>query len=610
MTLIIELLGHPRLVRDAVNWRPKGRKSWCLLAYLLLANQPVSRERLAELLFPAADDPLGALRWSLSDLRRVLGPDCKLFGDPLVITLPSTAFVDVNLVRRGRWEESLDLPGLGQDLLTGINVSGSAEFELWLFSERHRLDGATEAILHEATLACLAEGRLNDALKWASRLVDLNPLDEAHHVLLVQCLRTVGDDDGAVKHVKYCTDLFRQEFGVEPSPVLQEASCQPTINLSKTRPYSVQAMLEAGEAAIGAGAISQGLQTLREAVTLARQGQNHQLLAQVLVALGHALVHVGRGSDEAGGAALHEAVVRALEVGDECTAAIAYRELAFADLERGRYDRALDLVSEATRLAAGNDAEMAWIECIEGACLSDQAHYSQSLKILSSAVKRAERTESPEALVFARCWVGRLHLLRGEFAEATPVLERALQEARACWMALVPLPESLLAEIHLLAGHLDIAKSQLERAFVMGRQLDDPCLESIAMRGLGLVAVAQGQDSRGYQMLIDAPRISRRLPDSYRWIEAYGLDALCRVAIDQEQAAAPHWIADLESLAARCGMRELFVRVLLHKAMLGEPGAFELACDLATAIDNPFLHKTIAQIKLRKVSHAGSHGHH
>jgi DNA-binding SARP family transcriptional activator len=595
MTLIIELLGYPRVVRDAVSRQPRGRKSWCLLAYLLLANQPTSRERLAELLFPAADDPLGALRWSLSDLRHVLGSDCRLHGDPLTIRVPSTAVVDIDLLCRGRWDEAFELRGLGQDLLAGISVLGSAAFELWLLSERHRLNGATEAILHEATLACLAEGRINDALKYASRLVDLNPLDEAHHVLLVQCLRTAGDVDGAAKHARHCTDLFRRELGVEPSPVLQEAIRQPILHLSKTRPYSVQAMLEAGETAIAAGAISQGLQTLREAAALARQGENHQLLARVLVALGHALVHGGRGSDEEGGAALHEAVARAIEVGDEHTAAIAYRELAFADLERGRYHRALDLLGEATRLAAGDDAEMAWIECIEGACLSDQGWYAPALNRLSSAVERAERTESPEALVFARCWVGRLHLLRGNFAEATPVLEQALQEAHGCWMALAPLPESLLAEVHLLTGDLDTAESRLERAFVMGRQLDDPCLESIAMRGLGLVAVARGQDSRGYQMLIDAPRLSRRLPDSYRWIEAYGLDALCRVAIAQEQRAAPRWIADLESLAARCGMRELLVRALWHKALLGEPGASEAARDLAATIDNPFLHHTIAQ---------------
>jgi tetratricopeptide (TPR) repeat protein len=353
-------------------------------------------------------------------------------------------------------------------------------------------------------------------------------------------------------------------------------------------------MLEAGEFAVAAGAVNQGLQTLREAARLARQGEDRHLLAQVLVALGHALVHVGRGGDEEGGAALHEAAARAVEAGDAHVAATAYRELAFANLERGRYDRVHELVGVAARLATDNDAELAWIESIAGACLSDQGHYCQAIEVLGSAVDRAERTASSEAKVFARCWVGRLHLLRGELSDAARVLEQSIREARACWMALSPFPESLLAEVQRQTGALETAESRLERAFVMGRQLDDPCLESIALRGLGLVAVARGQVNRGYRMLVDAPRLSRRLPDSYRWIEGYGLDALCTVAITQGQSAAPRWVADLEALAARCGMRELLARALLHRAHLGETAAFETARDLIVTIDNPLLQAEVA----------------
>ncbi|NJO42244.1 MAG: SARP family transcriptional regulator [Cyanobacteria bacterium RU_5_0] len=590
MALIIELLGTPRVVRDAVEWQPRGRKGWGLLAYLLLTNRPVSRDRLAELLFPGADDPLGALRWSLSDLRRLLGSDCKLYGDPVVVALPSTAVVDVDLVRRGRWDETLELRGLDRDLLEGVGVSGSAAFELWLGNERRRLSGAAEAVLHEATLACLAAGRMNDALGYASRLVELNPFDEAHHVLLVQCLRACGDPVAAAEQVARCTDLFRREMGMEPSPTLRESVHMPTLNSSDARPYSVQAMLEAGESAVAAGAISQGLQTLREAAALARQGQDHHLLARVLVALGHALVYMGRGGDEEGGAVLHEAIAWAIKAGDAHITAIAYRGLAFADLERGRYDRVQELVGMATRLAAGNDAELAWIESIQGACLSDQGYYCQAIEVLGSAIDRAERTDAADAKVFARSWVGRLHLLRGEWSDAAQVLEQALRESRACWIAWSPLPDSLLAEVQMQTGDLKAAESRLERAFVMGRQLDDPCLESISVRGLGLVAIAQGQASRGYRLLVDAPRLSRRLPDSYRWIEAYGLDALCTVAIAQGQVAAPRWVADLEAIAARCGMRELIARSLLHRARLGETGAFDAARDLIGTIDNPVLH--------------------
>lgn len=594
MALMIELLGSPRVVRDAAELQPRGRKGWGLLAYLLLANRSASRERLAELLFPEADDPLGALRWSLSDLRHVLGPNCKLSGDPVVILLPSTAVVDVNLVCRGHWDEALELRGLDRELLEGVGISGSAAFELWLVNERRRLGGAAEAILHEATLACLAAGRTTDALGYASRLVELNPLDEAHHVLLVQCLRSAGDHAGATEHVARCIDLFLRELGVEPSPALGEAVRTPILHSFDVRPYSVQAMLEAGKAAVAAGAISQGLQTLREAAMLARRGQDRHILARVLVALGHALVHVGRGGDEEGGAVLHEAAARAVEAGDARVAAAAYRELAFADLERGRYDRVHELVGVAACLAADNDAELAWIESIEGACLSDQGRHRQAFEVLGSALERAERTDAAEAAAFARCWVGRLHLLRGEWSDAARVLERALRETQGCWMALSPFPESLLAEVHLQTGDLETAETEFERSFVMGRQLDDPCLESIAVRGLGLVAVARGQANRGYRLLVDAPRLSRRLPDSYRWIEGYGLDALCTVAITQKQAATPRWIADLEALAARCGMRELLVRALLHRARLGETAAFEVARDLVATIDNPALHTVMA----------------
>jgi tetratricopeptide (TPR) repeat protein len=252
------------------------------------------------------------------------------------------------------------------------------------------------------------------------------------------------------------------------------------------------------------------------------------------------------------------------------------------------------LVGSAARLAAGNDAELAWIESIEGACLSDQGRHRQAFEVLRSAVERADRTGASEAAVFARCWIGRLHLLRGELSDATRVLERALREARACWMALSPLPECLLAEVHMQTGDLEAAEARLERAFVMGRQLDDPCLESIAVRGLGLAAVAQGQVGRGYRLLVDAPRLSRRLPDSYLWIEGYGLDALCTVAIEQGKAAAPRWIADLEALASRCGMRELLARAMLHRARLDETAAFEAARDLVATIDNPALHTDVS----------------
>ena len=76
MSVTIRLLGRPSIERsDGEPYQFRSRKSWALLGYLLLSRRPASRQQLAELLFAEADDPVRALRWNLSELRRGLGDE-------------------------------------------------------------------------------------------------------------------------------------------------------------------------------------------------------------------------------------------------------------------------------------------------------------------------------------------------------------------------------------------------------------------------------------------------------------------------------------------------------------------------------------------------------
>ena len=126
MGLTIHLLGAPRMESDGVALDPpRGHKAWGLLAYLVRSPVPPSRERLAALLFPEADDPLGALRWTLSALRRRLGSGVELGGDPLRLAFPPGTFVDVDVLSRGAWPEAAALPGLGHELLDGLTFRSS-----------------------------------------------------------------------------------------------------------------------------------------------------------------------------------------------------------------------------------------------------------------------------------------------------------------------------------------------------------------------------------------------------------------------------------------------------------------------------------------------------
>jgi DNA-binding SARP family transcriptional activator len=605
MGLSIHLLGSPRIERGGLMLdAPRGHKAWGLLTYLLRSRVPPSRERVAGLLFPEADDPLGTLRWTLSALRRRLGKDTSLGGDPVRLNLPPGTFVDVDVLSCGSWVEALALPGLGHELLDGMAFRTSPGFEMWLESERRHVAGTTSAVLHQAALALLAQGETAAATHHASQLVQLNPYDENAHVLLVRCLRASGDADAAARQVRACVELFNRDLGIDPSPGLEAAAAVPEVPLTNlvSGRSAVLAQVEAGEAALAAGAVEAGLHQVRSAVAAARHVDDRQLLATSLIALGGALVHAARGTDEEGAAALHEGTALAEQADQLTLAATGWREISWVQFLRAHYERAEQSLARTAELARGNDEELAWAEALQGACRHDTGDYAAAGELLQSAVARASQLPSGQPLAFARTMLGRFHFLRGEVEDALHVLDQALDDVETRGMtAFIPWPESFRAELDLVLGDIDSAEARFEHAFALGCQVGDPCWESIGLRGLGLVAAARDDIPRALELLANAPRLCRRLPDTYLWIEAYGLDALCAVAVEHRGDAAVQWIDELESIAARRGIRELLLRATVYRARLGEAGALEAARSLAVQIDNPALGDLLESAELGAV---------
>jgi tetratricopeptide (TPR) repeat protein len=397
--------------------------------------------------------------------------------------------------------------------------------------------------------------------------------------------------------VDTCTELFREELGIEPSVALHSAAAEP-LPSSKTpapEPARVNVLIEAGAAAVSAGAPEAGIARLRGAAGSARQQGDPELLARSLIELGRALVHACRGRDEEGAAALHEGSSLAEEIGERRLAATGWRETGWIQFLRGRYERAETTLARAAELADGDEEELAWIEVILGSCRSDVGDYATAAELLRSSIGRSQALRRADAEAFGRTMLARLHLLRGEIPEATALLDESLELVEAHGLtSFRPWPESFRAEIDLLQGDVDTAERGFEHAFALGCEVGDPCWESIAARGRGLVAVARGDVERGLELLVEAPRLCRRLPDTYLWIEAYGLDALCRVAVEHDPEAAGRWIAELEAIAGRRGLHELLARAGLHRARLGEPGALENARALAAQVDNPALDALLA----------------
>jgi len=589
----IRLLGPPAIELDGQPVRsPRGRKAWALLTYLLLAERPPSRRHLAELLFAEADDPLGALRWTLAELRRVLGGTGAFGGDPVATALGEGFAVDVHLLADADGDPS-PLLALGGELLDGVSLPACLEFESWLLVARHRMSAAVEARLRQAAVALLASGAAGEAVGYAARAVARNPLEEGNHELLVRSLAVAGDRVAALRQIAVGEDLLRRELGQEASAALREAA-DVGPESAMVSPLSGRAaalsQLEAGRAAIAAGAVDAGLQCLRRAVTEAARAGDGAVQAQALCALGGALVHAVRGRDNEGAVVLEEAIQLATTAGDRATAVTAHRELGFVEVQAGRRRTGEEWLAKAAALAE-TDGELAAVLGVRGMNASDRGDYHAAFAHLNESVERAARAGDPRQQAWSQSLVARAHLLRGERSQASAAIDGSLElihEQR--WMAFLPWSQTIRAELDMAAGDTDGAADTLERAWTLALQLDDPCWEGMAARGLGRLHAGRGDRAGADQWLGEARRRCSGLPDRYQWVHGYVLDAAAGTAIAHGQhERAKALVGSLASLAARCDLGELVVRAHLHRHRLGDPVALGAARLLASNIDNPAL---------------------
>jgi DNA-binding SARP family transcriptional activator len=590
VSLAIRLLGKPQLERDRVLVPPpRGRKTWALLAYLLLCERPPPRSRVASVLFSEADDPLGALRWSLVDLRRTLGAADAVAGDPLELRLPPGASVDVVALTAPGDEVSFRRPE--GELLEGMTFPSCPVFESWLGVMRRQVDGAGRAMTRDEALARLAAGDTARATELAAYLVSQDPLDRAGQELLIRCLARAGRRRAAERQLAECEALFRRELGVLPGPELRSAATEadriPAGAVGDSD--AALAQLEAGQAALDAGAVEPGVQILRQACAEAAANGDASLEARCLAALGSALVHAVRGRDEEGALRLHEALRLAEEGGERATVAAACRELGYVDVQAGRSPSAGRWLTRATKLAEGNE-ELCAVLGVRGMALSDRAHYGAALDLLNRSVARAERCGRRRQAAWSLSLIGRVHLLRGELSLALPPLDESLALVAAeRWTAFRPWPEALRAEGSLLMGRPDEAAERLEHAFRLACGLGDPCWEAMGARLTGLLAARAGNAAKAREHLADASARATRVSDVYQWVHAHVLDSSAGHAVETGAHDAAQIVDTLAELAERCGMRELVVRAHVHRGSLGASGSLESARLLAAEIDNPVL---------------------
>jgi len=189
----IRLLGPPSIESTGTPSRqPRGRKAWAVLAYLALQPDGTGRSRLATLLFPDAADPLGALRWNLSELRRTLA-GVMFDGDPLRLALQPPWRCDVvELVGLGTLPRP-DPRSLNGQLLEGLSFADCPVFDSWLADQRYRLENCAQSLLYESSVSALASGDPREAAELASRALQRDPFHTDCNAVLVKALVATGE---------------------------------------------------------------------------------------------------------------------------------------------------------------------------------------------------------------------------------------------------------------------------------------------------------------------------------------------------------------------------------------------------------------------------------
>lgn len=197
-------------------------KAQALVAYLAAnPGMAATRDRLADLAWPRSgpEQARQSLRQALVAVRQALPGAVLASLGPDQVTLKG---VRVDLAEFERLAGSGVLAELEQaaGLYRGEFLADSPEFgdsfDAWLAAERARIAGVAGQVLTRLAEAYGAEGRHDDAIASAQRLVALDPLREDGQRLLIACFAEAGRRSEALRQYEACRELLRRELGVAP----------------------------------------------------------------------------------------------------------------------------------------------------------------------------------------------------------------------------------------------------------------------------------------------------------------------------------------------------------------------------------------------------------
>jgi DNA-binding SARP family transcriptional activator len=221
----LALLGPARVAQAGQSNPDLARgKPLALLGYLVAQRLPLSRVRVASLLWP--DLPIRRARanlsWTLHKLSAGL-PGC-FEGDrySLWFARPNDVWIDLDAlddwIAQGGATALAKATGLYRgEFLQDLSLNNCPEYELWLVRERERWRRRTTTALADLVTDRRQRGKYREGLQLVRRLLILEPWREDMHREAMRLLIECGQRCTALIQYEACCRCLQEELGIRPS---------------------------------------------------------------------------------------------------------------------------------------------------------------------------------------------------------------------------------------------------------------------------------------------------------------------------------------------------------------------------------------------------------
>jgi DNA-binding SARP family transcriptional activator len=218
----IRLFGPPEVFVDGRPIVVDTRKAIAILLLLAAEDRAFARDELAALLWPESDDAAarGALRRTLSTLRSAVGPHVVVDRSRVALDR-RRATIDLADIEAaaGSSDRSVLADGARRirgPFLAGFSLRDSPDFDDWRATRSGAVERTVLGLLDRLGSSAEAAGDLSQAVAAAARRLDLDPLDEAGHVRLMDLHARAGDRAAALRQYRACVAVLERELGVAP----------------------------------------------------------------------------------------------------------------------------------------------------------------------------------------------------------------------------------------------------------------------------------------------------------------------------------------------------------------------------------------------------------